>query len=312
MYNLDRGEKIAVLAGGPSSEREISIKSGRAVYNALKLKGCNIKWLELGKNDAEKELEKASFNVAFIALHGKFGEDGTIQRILERMSVPYTGSGVEASRLALDKIASRVIFEKKRMPVPDYIVIEKNKDEIGLPRDFSWPIVVKPQNEGSSIGLSFANNKKQFKEACKKAFKYGDKIIIEKYIKGREITVGILGKTALPVIEIIPKRTFYDYFAKYNDSRTEYKVPASLPVGIYKKAQALGLACHNALGCSDFSRVDMLFGEDKKIYILEINSIPGMTERSLLPKAANSAGIDFGKLCLKLLQLAKQNKGKKS
>lgn len=306
MYNVKKFGKIAILAGGPSSEREISLKSGRAVYDALKREGCNVEWLELGGEDAEKALRSIPFDIAFIALHGRFGEDGTIQKILERMSIPYTGSGVMASRLALDKIASRRIFKKCRIPVPEYKVL--NGRSIREPEGFSWPVVVKPQNEGSSIGLSLARNTREFKRACENAFKYSNKIIMERYIKGREITVGVLGDRVLPVVEIIPKRVFYDFHAKYKDVRTEYKVPAPLPKPLYKKAQNLGLAAHNALNCRDFSRVDMRLGEDNGIYVLEVNSIPGLTERSLLPKAAGAFGITFSELCLKLLQLALKNR----
>lgn len=309
MYNAEKVGKIAVLAGGSSSERDISIKSGRAVYNALRREGCDVEWLEIGNSDIKKTVQGIPFDIAFIALHGKIGEDGTIQRILDRMSKPYTGSGATASRLALDKVASRRIFKKYKIPVPKYRVLDRQS--VKLPDKFSFPVVVKPRNEGSSIGLSLAKNKREFGRACERAFKYSSKIIVEEFIKAREITVGILGKRALPVVEIIPKRTFYDFYAKYSDDKTEYKVPASLPVSIYKKAQALGLAAYNALNCRDFSRVDMLLGEDNKIYVLEVNTIPGFTERSLLPKAASAGGINFGRLCLKLLQLAIKNKSKK-
>ena len=309
MYNVKDIGKIAVLAGGPSSERDISIKSGLAVYNALKFEGCDVEWVEIDGGNIQKMLKSIAFDVAFIALHGRFGEDGTIQRILERMSIPYTGSGVMASRLALDKIASRRIFEGRGIPVPEYKVIDRRSGK--QPDGFLLPVVVKPQKEGSSIGLSLARNRREFNRACKTAFEYGDKIIVEKFIKGREVTVGILDKKPLPVVEIIPKRVFYDFYAKYNDNRTEYKVPAALPDRLYKKAQALGLAAHNSLDCFDFSRVDMLLGEDNSIYVLEVNSIPGLTERSLLPKAAGAAGMIFSKLCLKLLQLAIKNRGRK-
>lgn len=309
MYNSKRMGKVAVLAGGLSSERDISIKSGRAVFNALKFEGCNVEWLEIGSRDVEKKLRSIPFDIAFIALHGRFGEDGTIQKILERMAVPYTGSGVRASRLALDKIASHRIFKGHGIPVPEYRILDKGS--LKEPLRFQFPVIVKPQREGSSIGLTLAKNKKEFNKACKRAFKYSDKIIIEKFIKGREITVGIVGKRPLPVVEIIPKRIFYDFHAKYKDDRTEYKVPASLPRHLYRKAQALGLAAHNALNCQDFSRVDMLLGDDNNIYVLEVNSIPGLTERSLLPKAARASGMEFGKLCVRLLELAMRNKGKK-
>jgi D-alanine-D-alanine ligase len=305
--------RIAVLAGGSSSERDISIKSGRAVYEALKEEGKDVIWLELTELDAEITIRKVSFNVAFLALHGRFGEDGTIQKILKRMSIPYTGSGVIASRLALDKIASRRIFKKHNIPVPEYTFIDKTSKKPVLPLAYNkkFPLVVKPQSEGSSIGLSIVRNKKGFRSACETAFKYSDKIIVEKFIKGREITVGILDKKALPVVEVVPKRVFYDFFAKYKDSNTKYVVPARIPRRSYTEAQALGLAAHNALGCKDFSRVDMRLGEDGRVYILEVNTIPGLTARSLFPKAAGAIGITFNKLCLRLLKLAIKNRNNK-
>jgi len=309
LYNAKRIGKVAVLAGGPSSERGISIKSGLAVYNTLRHEGCRAEWLQLGKTNIEKTVQGVPFDVAFIALHGRIGEDGTIQKILERMSRPYTGSGVMASRLALDKIASRKIFKKRGIPVPNYRVL--NIKTVKLPANFSFPVVVKPQREGSSIGLSLARNKREFRRACKKALEYSRKIIVERFIKGREITVGILGKRALPVVEIVPKQAFYDFYAKYKDGETEYKIPASLPRRLYKEAQTLGLEAYDALNCCDFSRVDMLLDENNKIYVLEVNTIPGLTKRSLLPKAAAASGIGFSSLCLKILELALRNKGKK-
>ena len=226
------------------------------------------------------------------------------------MSVPYTGSGVVASRLALDKIASRRIFKKHNIPVPEYTFIDRTsvkrskKPVLPPAYDKKFPLVVKPRSEGSSIGLSIVRNKREFKGACETAFKYSDKIIVEKFIKGKEITVGILDEKALPVVEIVPKRIFYDFYAKYKDSNTEYVVPARIPKHSYIKAQALGLTAHNALGCKDFSRVDMRLGEDGGIYILEVNTIPGLTAHSLLPKAAAKAGLSMSDLCIKIIEQA--------
>ncbi|MEA3305328.1 MAG: D-alanine--D-alanine ligase [Candidatus Omnitrophota bacterium] len=298
--------KIAVLAGGPSNERSVSIKSGRAVYNALKREGCDVVRLELADSNTKREIRKEPFNIAFIALHGRFGEDGTVQKMLERMSIPYTGSGSAASRLALDKITAQRIFKKRGIPAPEHAFI----DRVSMERlkELPFPLVVKPRNEGSSIGLSVVRGRREFSNACELAFRYSSKIIVEKFIKGREITVGILDKKALPVVEIIPKRFFYDFYAKYRDSNTGYVVPADIPKDLCVRAQAIGLAAHNALGCKDFSRVDMKFDEDGSIYVLEVNTIPGLTARSLFPKAAGAAGMAFDKLCLKLLKLAVKNR----
>ena len=313
MYNVKGLGRVAVIAGGPSSERDISIRSGSSVLKALKEEGCDARWLEIGREDVRKELRKEQFDIAFIALHGRFGEDGTIQKMLEDMSIPYTGSGVTASRLALDKIASRRIFQKRDIPVPEYRILDRgSRGSLNAKADsISYPAVVKPRMEGSSIGLSMVGNRGEFAAACEKAFVFDDRIIVERFIRSREITVGILGRRALPVVEIRPRGPFYDFHAKYKDVNTSYIVPAALPGAINRKARRLALMVHDALGCSDFSRVDMLLGENEDIYVLEVNSIPGLTERSLLPKAAQAAGIGFGKLCLRLLRMAKMSKGKK-
>ena len=311
MYRDKEFGKIAVLAGGPSSERGISVKSGRAVYEALKKDGCDVKWLEMGRSNMQRLLDKEDFDIAFIALHGAFGEDGTVQRLLRSMGRPYTGSGPMASKRALDKIASRRIFKRHGIPFPEHVILKR--DGIRIPKRLTFPLVVKPRYEGSSIGLSLARDDGEFHDACATAFKYSDDIIVERFISAREITVGVFDKKALPVVEIIPKDGFfYDYKAKYMDKETEYIVPARLPKRIYKEAQRLGLAAHNALECSDISRVDMLLDNYDNIYVLEVNSIPGLTERSLFPKAAEAMGIDFEKMCLELLRLAIKNDKKKT
>jgi D-alanine-D-alanine ligase len=293
---------IGVLAGGLSSERQISLRSGRAIYEALKARGYNVKFLDIF-DDVYDTIKKSGIEVAFLALHGRFGEDGTIQAMLERLGIPYTGSGVKASRLALDKVASKRVFEKRKIPVPRYKVLRSAAIPGGLSR-LGWPIVVKPQREGSSIGLSIAHDARSLKEAIEKALKYDDKILLEEYIDGRELTVGILGSRPLPVIEIVSAENVYDTHAKYKDSRTRYLVPAPLTRPISRRAQRLALAAHTALGCRGFSRIDMRMDKRHNIFVLEANSIPGMTERSLLPKAAKAAGMEFGKLCAKLLKLA--------
>jgi len=302
--------RIGVLAGGPSNEREISLRSGRAVHDALLGEGLDSVFLDV-KNNIDEIIEKSCLDVAFIALHGRFGEDGTVQKMLEDAGIPYTGSGVEASAAALDKVVSKDLFIGKMIPVPRHIVLIKGQpyrydsDELGM------PIVVKPHLEGSSIGLSIVRDKSLLKAAIDKAFKYGDKIILEEYIDGRELTVGILNDEALPVIEIVPKHKVYDYEAKYKDSSTRYIVPAPIPEDTAARARSLGVLAHKALGCRSFSRVDMMMAQSGGIFVLEVNTIPGMTERSLLPKAALAAGLRFGSLCVKILEDAvKARKGK--
>lgn len=293
--------KIGVLAGGPSNEREVSLRSGKAVYEALLARGCDAILLDV-KNDICDIISRSAIDVAFIALHGRFGEDGTVQRILEDMGMPYTGSGVEASRSALDKIATKDIFKKRGIPTPGYAVFERRDIDAKSDLPTVWPVVVKPQFEGSSIGLSIAGDEKSFKIAVNKALDYGDKALVEEYINGRELTVGILGDKALPVIEIVTSQGVYDYEAKYKDPATRYLVPAPIDEVFAKLAGELGKKSHKALGCRSFSRVDMMLDKEGKIFVLEVNTIPGMTERSLLPKAAGAAGINFGDLCVRLLE----------
>lgn len=299
--------RIGVLAGGPSSEKEISLKSGKAVYGALLRKECDTIFLDVWENIYDI-IKNNRIDVAFITLHGRFGEDGTVQKILEGLGIPYTGSGPEASMLALDKIASKEIFKQNKIPTPRHTVLEKNSFALEDIHPFSLPIVIKPQLEGSSIGLSVVKELAALDGAINEAFQYGSKIILEEYIDGRELTVGILNDEPLPVIEIIPKREVYDYTAKYNDPETKYLVPARIDEELSRKAKELGLRSHMALGCRSYSRVDMMMDRSSNIFVLEVNTIPGMTERSLLPKAAQASGLDFDDLCIKLIENALQNR----
>ncbi|NQT47223.1 MAG: D-alanine--D-alanine ligase [Candidatus Omnitrophica bacterium] len=299
---IKKTDIIGILAGGPSNERAISLRSGEAVRKALNAEGYSTVFIDC-VGDVKSKIRDAGISVAFIALHGRFGEDGTVQAICEEVEIPYTGSGVEASRLALDKIASKEAFEDKGILVAGYkICIDgQEADSSGL----AFPVVVKPQFEGSSIGLSIVEEEKDFEDALKRAFEYGDKVIVEQYIKGREITVGILNEEPLPVIQVLPcGRKFYDYEAKYKSPDTEYIVPALIDGESYRCAQDTALKAHTSLGCQGFSRVDMIIRDDGKIFVLEVNTIPGLTARSLLPKAAKEAGYEFGELCVKLVELA--------
>lgn len=301
--------RIGVLMGGPSSEREISLKSGKAVYEALKEAGVEVTAIDI-KTDNLKEnislIESKRINCAFIALHGRFGEDGSIQEILEMLKLPYTGSGVTSSRLAMDKIASRKIFASCGLKVPKYVVAEKTPGNTNQPiyDNLNLPLVIKPATHGSSIGLSIVDKEEDFKNALDLAFTFDERVIIEEYVRGREVTVGILGNRALPVIEIIPKKRFFDYEAKYQPGLTDYVVPAELEERIARKIRQAALSAHKLLGCFGFSRVDMILNKDNLPFVLEVNSIPGLTSTSLLPKAAKSIGIEFAELCLKLIKFA--------
>lgn len=302
--------RIGVLMGGYSSERPISLKSGRAVYDALKRQGCAVAALDILEKEPAKiaaSLIEAKMDVAFIALHGHLGEDGTIQTILENIGVPYTGSGVEASRLALNKVLAQDLFKKNNIPVPAYITLSKQNFmtvEVALREFNSLPVVVKPACEGSSIGVSVVRQKEELAPAIERAWQYGDIVLLEQYIKGRELTVGILDQCPLPVIEICHRRDLFDFAAKYEAGMTEYIIPADLPHVLSLRLQETALKAHSVLGCQDLSRVDFMLDQEQNDYVLEVNTIPGFTATSLLPKAAKYSGIDFDQLCLKLIQLA--------
>lgn len=304
----DRFGRIGVLAGGPSSERDISLKSGLAVYEALKSTGHDVELIDI-KDGSDRGLKGIRADIVFLALHGGFGEDGTVQRILDGLRIPYTGSDPFSSALALDKVASREIFREHGIPVPKYRAVKNSIPVSDIEGDMGLPVVVKPRKEGSSIGLSVVREKKDLAPALDTAFKYDDIVLIEQYIDGRELTVGILEDKPLPVIEIVPPDNVYDFDAKYLDSKTQYVVPAHISDDDRMRAQDLGVKAHKALRCRDFSRVDMRMDKGGNIFVLEVNTIPGLTERSLLPKAAQSAGISFGKLCITLLNLALKRKG---
>lgn len=309
MEKLNFG-KIGVLMGGPSTEREISLKSGRTVYESLSQTGLKVTAIDIKTDDIEENrhlIKAQGIDVAFIALHGRFGEDGQIQEILDNMEIPYTGSGALASRLAMDKIASRRIFEASGLHVPRYKAENRLSYHANWKAEhngFALPLVVKPATHGSSIGLSIVDKEEYLDKSVALAFSFDERIIIEEYIMGREVTVGILDEEALPVIEIIPRKRFFDYEAKYQAGMTDYVVPAKLEDKIARDIQGQALSAHKLLGCYGCSRVDMILSNDNIPFVLEVNTIPGLTATSLLPKAAKVVGIDFSQLCIKLIQLA--------
>ncbi|MFZ3063981.1 MAG: D-alanine--D-alanine ligase [Nitrospirota bacterium] len=298
-------KKIGVLMGGLSAEREVSLKSGDAILKALKDTGYNAAGIDVGRDLADG-LKQEKVEFAFIALHGRYGEDGAVQGMLEIMGIPYTGSGIAASALGMNKIFSKKIFKFHKLPVGQYMILEKKdlKDWKGKDSSLEFPAVVKPVSEGSSVGVSIVSEEKGLKDAFDLAFKYGNEIIIEKYIKGREIQVGILGKRALGAIEIIPKRQFYDYEAKYTANMSEHIFPARLPEKVYNEVLELGLKAHRVLGCKGYSRVDLIIDSDNRPFLLELNTLPGMTNVSLLPEIAKGVGIDFNRLVEMILMEA--------
>ena len=299
--------KIGVLMAGPSLEKKISLKSGRAVCAALKKGGFKVIPVIIKTDRVEDNLRLLKLkriDCAFIALHGRFGEDGGIQKILESLKIPYTGSKVKASCLAMDKIASRKIFLRHGLKVPASKVLKKDSYNGMDLSELNLPLVVKPATHGSSIGLSIIDQLEDIPQAINLAFTFDKRIIIEEYIKGRELTVGILEEEAMPVIEIVPKRVFFDYQAKYKKGLTDYIVPAKLNPLVASRVKRAALSAHRLLGCFGCSRVDIILNERQEPFILEVNTIPGLTETSLLPKAAKKIGIDFTSLCLKLIKLA--------
>ena len=294
--------------GGTSAEREISLKTGKAIATALKKKGLKVISIDVDK-DIAKKLLKERINLAFIALHGRGGEDGTIQGLLELLGIPYTGSEVLTSALALNKVQAKKVFKFHGLPIPKFQVWKK--EDLGSriqDLKFSLPLVVKPSREGSTIGLSIVHTKRDIKKAMERAFKYDEEIIFEKYIEGKEVTVGIVGDETLPVIEIRPKDAFYTYEAKYIKGLTDFIIPAPLPKKVYSQVQKIALFAYHALGCRHFARVDMIVNKKNKPYLLEVNTIPGMTATSLLPQAAAKRGISFDDLVLKILKLAIESK----
>jgi len=296
-----KNRRIAVLIGGTSSEREISLKSGNCVLNALKEAQLNVTAFDVNRKLPDR-LIKEKIDLVFIALHGKPGEDGTIQGMLDILNIPYTGSGVLASALSMNKIASKRLFQIAGIPTPEFRVMSKGKCHINPLENF--PIVVKPSTEGSTIGISIVRKEDEFEKALETAFHYDNDVICEKYIDGKEITVGILEEKALPVIEIIPKSGFYDFNAKYKKKFTDFVVPAELEKKKNAQIKQIALKAHKILGCYGMSRTDIKLDRELNPYVLEINTIPGLTETSLLPKAAQAAGISFRELCLRLLDMA--------
>lgn len=293
---------ITVLAGGPGLEREISLLSGQAVYEALQRLGHNVVKCDIGPDDLSALERPADF--VFIALHGEFGEDGTVQAELERRGLPYSGTGSAASRLAMDKALAKRCFEEAGVPTPAFEVVDRDKLD-GLASRFSLPAVVKPTASGSSVDTTIVRTATELtRMAADLIDKYG-LALVESYIDGPELTVGVLDGLALPVCEIRTKREFYDYQAKYLDDDTQYLFDLDLPESLLKRVQELSLQADHALGCAVFSRVDWLVDAGTlEPYVLEINTIPGFTSHSLVPKAAARIGTDFDQLCQRIVELS--------
>ncbi|MBI4847794.1 MAG: D-alanine--D-alanine ligase [Nitrospirae bacterium] len=302
-------KRIGVLMGGESSERDISIRSGLAIYQSLQELGYNAVPIDISK-DVVNALKKEKIRFAFLALHGGIGENGAIQGMLEVFGIPYTGSGIMASALAMDKEASKKMFAYHGLPVAPFIVIRrqtkgKKAADTQLPAvDFPLPWVVKPVTEGSSIGVSIIKEEKDMLPCLEKAFSFDNRVMIEKFIPGKEVHIGILGQRVLGGVEVRPSLEFYNYEAKYTSGLTEYIIPPEIDDATYEKAKDIALKAHKALGCAGASRVDLRIDEGTRVpYILEVNTLPGMTTTSLLPKIAKSAGMSFSDLIEEIIRL---------
>ena len=300
---MDNNLLIAVLMGGPGSEREVSLASGNAVLEALKGEALNAVSVDVAGNTID--LPEGT-GLCFNAIHGTFGEDGELQTILEEMKMPYTGAGIESSQVAFDKVASKEIFVAHNVPTPVSEIINCS-DGVKLP-EMPLPYVVKPPREGSSVGVHIVHNEAEAMVAMEDAAKYGDEVLVEQYVDGLELTVGVLDGVALPIVHIAPRDGFYDMKNKYpwmsGDGGTDYYCPAELDEATTVAVQDAALAAHCALGVEIYSRVDVLLDKEGNPYVLEANTIPGMTASSLLPKAAKVAGYDFGPLCEKIADLS--------
>ena len=300
-------KKIAVLYGGWSSERDISLGSGKCVMRSLAKQGFKIKGIDVDKKFMAK---LKGIDVAFIALHGKPGEDGSVQGILDFMDIPYTGSGVLGSVIGMDKVVSKYLFGVNDIPTPDFYFEENiDIDEIIIKLDL--PVVVKPRAEGSSVGVSILSTKEEIKKAITGMRRKFNGLLFEKYISGMMATCGILHDTPLPVLEIAPKkRQFYDYRSKYTEGMTEYIVPARIPKKQYKKVQEYALKAHYAIGAQGFSRVDFVLDENHNPYVLEVNTIPGLLAGSNLPLEASAMGLSYDDLIFEILKTSR-SKSKK-
>lgn len=293
--------KVAVLMGGRSAERDISLDSGSRVLAALQRQGVDAQAFD----PAERPLsDLAAFDRAFIALHGRYGEDGTIQGALELMGVPYTGSGVMASAVGMDKWRTKLIWRAAGLPMPNFIMLDENCDFEAVERHLGLPIFVKPACEGSSIGITRVSRVGQLQAAYREAAKHDTLVIAEQAISGGEYTVAVLGDEALPVVRIVPATEFYDYEAKYLRNDTQYLCPCGLPEAREREMRAQALEAFRILGCRGWGRVDFLMDERGAAYLLEINTSPGMTDHSLVPMAARAAGISYEQLVWRVLEQA--------
>lgn len=300
--------KVAVLMGGLSAEREISLKSGTAVLEALQRRGVNAHGIDVG-HDVLQQLVSGKYDRVFNMLHGRGGEDGAMQGALETIGLPYTGSGVMASAISMDKLRTKQLWKGMDFPTPAFEVLNDNTDFDAVVKKLGLPLMIKPALEGSSIGMSKVDKSDQMTAAYQAASEFDDCVLAEKWITGAEYTAAILGHETLPLIKLETPREFYDYEAKYKEDTTRYLCPCGLAADKEKEIQDLALAAFDALGCSGWGRVDFMCDKTGKPWLIEVNTIPGMTDHSLVPMAARTAGIEFDELVVRILQTSTKNSG---
>ena len=293
--------RVAVLLGGKSAEREVSLKSGALVLAALRARGLDAHAFDPADQGIEA-LIAGRYERAFIALHGRFGEDGTLQGALEWLGLRYTGSGVLGSALAMDKLRAKRLWMAEGLPTPPFEILDAKSDFRATAKRLGLPLMVKPVNEGSSIGMSKVRAAGDLEEAYALAVNYDRAVIAEKFIEGSELTAGILGEQALPLIKLETPRDFYDYQAKYLAEDTRYLIPCGLPAAREREMQQLCLRAFRALGCSGWGRVDLMLDRAGDPWLLEVNTVPGMTDHSLVPMAARAAGLTYEDLCMRILE----------
>jgi D-alanine-D-alanine ligase len=300
-----KDKDIGILLGGVSAERDISLKTGEAMFEALRARGYRVQKVFVD-GDIDRVLRQTTIDIAVIALHGTYGEDGCIQGMLETMGIPYTGSGVLPSALAMDKLKSKELFRLYNVPTPSYYMVPSSDlDRLEqIHSSFGFPSFVKPRSGGSSVGAGAAKNLAELKQCCEDAARFDEWILVERLIRGREVAVGLLDGNALGAIEIEPKGGFYDYKSKYQKGQSEYHFPARLSPTRYQGVLNLAERAVHAVGATGATRVDLLVTSDENEYVLEVNTLPGMTPTSLLPKIAAGAGYDFGDLCEAILERA--------
>lgn len=303
-------DKIAVLLGGTSAERDVSLLSGAAVLAGLREAGIDAHPVDT-REFSVMRLKEEGFSKAFIALHGRGGEDGTLQGVLDYLDIPYTGSGVMASAITMDKLRSKFLWQGCGLPVSPYVALTRKQMDAGIEGDIAdsiaalgLPLFVKPSREGSSVGISRVNHASELNAALAEAFRHDDEVLVEAFLSGPEYTVAVIGEQIMPSIRIQVTSEFYDYQAKYISEDTQYFCPSGLSAEQEKELSKLVLAAWRALGCSGWGRVDVMMGGDGRFYLLEANTSPGMTSHSLVPMAAKQAGLSFSQLVVRILELA--------